>query len=33
MDKRVRVGCAAIEKFIRQMVNKLVNGFEVKSSV
>jgi hypothetical protein len=33
MDKRVRVGLAAIEKFIHQMVNKLMNGFEVKSSV
>jgi hypothetical protein len=33
MDKRVRVGWAAVEKFIRQTVNKLVNGFKVKSSV
>jgi hypothetical protein len=33
MNKRVRVSWTATEKFIRQMVNKLVNGFEVKSSV
>jgi hypothetical protein len=33
ISQTVRVGCGAIEKFIRQTVNKLVNGFEVKGSV
>ena len=32
-DKRVRVSGTVVEKFIRQTVNKLINGFEVKSGV
>ena len=30
-DKRVRVSETVVEKFVCQTVNKLVNGFEVKS--
>jgi hypothetical protein len=32
-NKRVGVSWTAIEKFISQTVNKLVNGFEFKSNV
>jgi hypothetical protein len=32
-DKRVRVSRTVVEKFIRQTVNKLINGFGVKSRV
>jgi len=30
-DKRFRVSGTVVEKFIRQTVNKLMNGFEVKN--
>ena len=32
-DKRVRVSRTFVEKFICQTVNKLMNGFEVKSGM
>jgi len=32
-DKRVRLSRTVVEKFIRQTVNKLMDGFEVKSGV
>jgi hypothetical protein len=32
-DKRVRVSRTVVEKFVRQTVYKLMNGFEVKSGV
>jgi len=33
VDTRVRVSRTVVEKFIRQTVNKLVHGFEVKNRV